>query len=659
MQERPNKIINYVLAYGVALLVANCLLELYLLPPVTAWVTANVSHSNIAPYASYILVFLCAYLLCSFIFKNGRIAGRLEKLTDFRAAIAGWFPAGLNGVLLIAGFAREQQLFDGPSTSQFIFHASDFLSIAFMCAVFVVVHYRLEKSGESDKGVKVSTNARVYGLGAVLALLLAVAIFTPNTYKNYHGLYHTNAYFNSIYNYMQGVPRTELNGSVYGFYGMFMAPLVKLFGGSLTGYFVVESLLTVVAYMCMVYAVANVVKNRYVKYITVATMAVYSLCFSYSVYRQLVPHRILFPSIIVAYMVWLKGKENISTLLRFLYVALGYVICMISVVWNLETGVVCLIGYTAYFIMKALHRYTFCSVWFYAECIKRTLYMVVAVIGAYGLVNIVNYALGGEPVTVSMFVFPVMTDSYVSGEISVGYPSGIVAWVMVAALMFAVIAYGVSVKNGAELLSAVAVITLGLMTYYINRSAYGNLQIVYFTSVLVMGVVSDRCLVYYSKVKGIVHTLYKSTACLMLTIMMVLVCGGIVNYPIISVHRLRSEYKKMDEVEAFKQAIERGCDKDTKALGLMVPLIYSDLGWDSGYYLLDVADIELNPDMIEFLGNDLNYELQKPLLIDTFTYEKLDGMAGLDGFEARYTKKESFKLYDVELMYYVPREGGM
>lgn len=48
---------------------------------------------------------------------------------------------------------------------------------------------------------------------------------------------------------------------------------------------------------------------------------------------------------------------------------------------------------------------------------------------------------------------------------------------------------------------SVGIMTTGTMTYYINRPAYGNMDIVYFTSILMIAVFSDNCIKYMNSKK--------------------------------------------------------------------------------------------------------------------------------------------------------------
>ncbi len=695
---RDKRMKRYIIACVISLLCVNVMMQIYQLPKMKGLFTEYVSDSNMVPYALYVILFFMTFFVSCVLISKLSDFGCQRTQDDFTkgkqwAIVIGWCPAVLNGLLLLIGFAVEERLFDGPTWKQFIFHAFEPIAIVYMCVMFAVVYrvltsdkLQVKKSRDILSAVadavtklreKLSKrrmpNRCIYIMVSVFAILLAVGFFTPNSYKEHYSLYHADAYFNSVYNYMQGAARTELNGSVYGYYGIILAPVVKLLGGSYTAFCAVISVLGALCYVCIAYIIMNLVRNVWVKIAGILAVPVYSLCFSYSVYRQLIPHRILFATIITAYMVHLIKRADNK------YGVLGYVICILAIVWNLETGIVCLVGYTAFWMINVAKNKGFNNIGFYLWLFVRLMAAAFTVVMSYIFVNVVNYAMGGQAVTLKMFVFPLMSDAYMTNELAVAYPTGVVAWIMVAALCFAVSAYcllktklvpkevrisevaedyirveQITQKAGRDgVCFSIAVVVLGLMTYYINRCAYGNLQIVYMHAIVLMCVVLDVCVCRYANIRdGVMKHYYLSFACLIFTILISLVSGGIINYPVINYHRWRSEYKDMSQVELFKEELVQCCDKDTKAIGYIVPLIYSELGWDSGYYLMDIADLDIDKRLMIHISEELNGCKDKAILIDEYTYGRLMEADGLSKFNESYDCAKTFILYDTKLMYF-------
>ena len=62
------------------------------------------------------------------------------------------------------------------------------------------------------------------------------------------------------------------------------------------------------------------------------------------------------------------------------------------------------------------------------------------------------------------------------------------------------------------------------------------------------------------------------------------------------------------------QHIADVCAKDTKAIGFSIPMVYYELGWDSGYYFIDFADLDVYPQSLEYLQNELD-NIDEPIIM--------------------------------------------
>ncbi len=137
-------------------------------------------------------------------------------------------------------------------------------------------------------------------------------------------------------------------------------------------------------------------------------------------------------------------------------------------------------------------------------------------------------------------------------------------------------------------MAVVAVMALGQMTYYINRTAYGNLTIVHFTTVIMIAVFADYCIKNYQKEQGRISfdtlkrlcgIVSRDTSCY--------VCGRKT-----TIHMLRAvELSDMRNTEVYNSEIQHiadVCAKETKAIGFSIPMVYYELGWTS---FIDFADL--------------------------------------------------------------------
>lgn len=97
-----------------------------------------------------------------------------------------------------------------------------FLLVAVICIIQVRIFIRRPRT---------ACQVKLTPLYLALALTAAYALYQPNPFASWYNLYHTDAYFHSIYRVLHLQPYSEINCGVYGFYGILAAPLVKIWGG--------------------------------------------------------------------------------------------------------------------------------------------------------------------------------------------------------------------------------------------------------------------------------------------------------------------------------------------------------------------------------------------------------------------------------------------
>lgn len=675
MNNQETKTVKNVVVYGLAFFIAMLYMQIYLSEPVYTFIKRNVTTSNILPYGLLIIIFILAAILGNWVIKTAAVRRIFEKMNKTAAVIISWALVITNMVLLIISYLTEMELFDGPTPEDFTFHMNDKITLLVMAAVLLLVVGIIENMSAIQEE-KQKNKVYFYLFALLMGILFAYVMFTPNCYMTFYNLHHANAYYNSVYNAMHAAPRTELNSSVYGFYGILLAPFVKLLGGTYTDFCYVISFVGVLSYICIIYVLAKLVQSPVVKYAGAAALVVYNCSMSWGVYRQLIPHRIVFACILLAYLTFMYTHQKMSRL----YIGIGYIICALSIVWNFETGIVCLVAYISFFMVEVLKDYSLKQAHFYVELLKKILLAVLTFAGALGFVNIVNLCWGGGGISLRMFLFPTLNSSYMSGFLTTDYQKGVVAWLFIAAMAFVLIGHVISkvrlspqaesekaagIKDLGQgrtfrdnVLFVTAVIALGQMTYYINRSAYGNLAIAYFTAILMLCIICDFCL------RGYVNRLYQSNfmnhlcrgfSYLMLTVLAVLILGGIYNYPNAQSKRLELSLRETTAVQVAEEEIASVCPPDTRAIGLSIAGLYSDLGWDSYYHIIDIADIGVYEPAAGILLEELNNRIDEPVLLDNHVIEELEEAGSLDLFYNRYHAEKKIHLYDTEIIYYVPR----
>lgn len=89
-------------------------------------------------------------------------------------------------------------------------------------------------------------------------------------------------------------------------------------------------------------------------------------------------------------------------------------------------------------------------------------------------------------------------------------------------------------------------------------------------------------------------------------------------------------------------------------MGYSVPMVYYDLGWDTGYYLIDFADFAVYPDSLKYIQTELD-NMNSPFIIEANALDNLSNNGvNLERFYSNMNLEKSYKVGQSELQYWVP-----
>lgn len=308
-------------------------------------------------------------------------------------------------------------------------------------------------------------------------------------------------------------------------------------------------------------------------------------------YVQLFPHRTIFPGYVLAYMIWKnKNGEGKKT-----YEIMEIVLITLSVVWNFETGIGCVLACVGAKIVECLQQYAINT----AKCRKKIIVAVaelpIAIIAAFFIVGIYNIIVSGEFMTVNAFLFPFMGSNYVSA-ITIELAGVLSSWVLIIFLYYLCIEeilYTTKLCGKGEInrkivwLSACIILAVIQMTYYVNRSVYGNLFLVLPLTVIIMGMLSEYLMVD-NKTCILGSGIKRAYSSILVTVLVIISLMTVGKWLHLEAERENSRdlINITEEINAIKETVK----EDTLGIGVGVPEIYSFLNWDTGFYGIDMAD---------------------------------------------------------------------
>jgi len=250
----------------------------------------------------------------------------------------------------------------------------------------------------------------VWLIYAVLTILIFYCMDTPNIFGRSEAgdHFHAHAYYNSVYNVYQGLPYTDAMTSIYGHYGLLFKIPMKLVGGDFRMFVLMIAALGTLAHVCAFLVLELTVESRILRALGAVAAAFPVLGMRGGYYWQVWPHRMIFPMILLLYAAILMKKQWWN---RWTGLA-GYLICLLAILWNTETGVILAVAWMALYISRCLAGGEWRigrlarTVPVHAVCVTASFF------GAYGLVNLYNLSKHSPANTLGEFLVPLLSDSY-------------------------------------------------------------------------------------------------------------------------------------------------------------------------------------------------------------------------------------------------------
>jgi hypothetical protein len=334
----------------------------------------------------------------------------------------------------------------------------------------------------------------------VCMVIVVAAVFLLNIFniKNIPGAFHFNPVFYPITQILGGKTLLVGFGSLYGLFPIFISPIIKLAGVSVLNFSLVMASLLALSYLALFVFLHSWVKNKFILTAGVFSLFVYAYFNSQinsSVYLQYWPIRFL-PACILIFLAGLYIKSQKKSA----YYYLSFIWCCFSLIWNLETGAVIalswllLLGYetfTAGFSKPAVKVLG-----------KHLLVMLGLLLSAILLLVLYTYARSGSFPQFSYFIK--YQQLFFSGYFMIPMLPPPHAWVAVLltyliGLMLGLVNWFKPADEKNKLIFFLAILGIGLFSYYEGRSHDVVLIEPAFVAVLLFIIFADDLLMQFKK----------------------------------------------------------------------------------------------------------------------------------------------------------------
>ena len=456
---------------------------------------------------------------------------------------------------------------------------------------------------------------RAFRLVAALLLssLSAVYAWCPNPFADTGaGVLHVDAYTTTIINTARLIPFDSHHINIYGHQGIIYLPLVRLFGGNYRAVTLAICVFTFIAFMAASYAADVLIEKDMIYFFTMfSILGTTTLLTRRGLYYQINPHRLLFPMLALAFLAWESKRPKEDTgvpglLIRFAITSLAFV-------WNFETGLFTAVMFAFCLFLKAHYNENWLTLKTVKTAVLLILFVALSFICAVGIVEVYNIASHGGFVSLRQFIYPLFSGTYNVNNLSLPLPSvGHLYFLQILLFGFTLLpvlrgrreASGDECRMGV-FTAGIALSGLSSMIYFINRPAYGNMSIAFIQMALLAGYAADRFMdrdtLFEGGVKAYRLFRYVVGCALFFAIFWISVESVLYINQGIS-FRQGGGWNMTEEAEVLNK-IRQDVPSDTFAVGMGVPQLYYELGWDPQIYPTDFPD--MNEENLNYIRGEI------------------------------------------------------
>ena len=291
-------------------------------------------------------------------------------------------------------------------------------------------------------------------------------------------IHHHSVHFNSVFMVHNHYAYSNNTYTSLGHFALLMQPFFKVFGLNVKIYAVLLSILCGISALCVIMTIFLLIKSSFFRIlgILITFFIYFTMEFNY---YAVAPLRIFFPSIIILYMAIIGNRKNI------LLTILGYFLASLSILWNAETGLVCLASLFISNIYAYCYDLTFKDKKLYYNILLFIIFSICSLLIAYLILNICNiYLLGGEKQNIKDLLYPLIGEvKNLQSEIKIKKLFNyyfIVVFIFLTTFIYYI--KNMRIFNNGDIklkyyipsIIYISVCALGVYAYAINRTAFFN-----------------------------------------------------------------------------------------------------------------------------------------------------------------------------------------
>lgn len=231
----------------------------------------------------------------------------------------------------------------------------------------------------------------------MLSALVAVNSCVINFWDTgrWEDVYHTGTFYNTMFFTAAGEPfRGGLN-QMYGHFALFYKIPMLIFGNNMRTVGVTTAFFAAVAVFLVLLSVDRILSSDISRLISGMVLIAY-LITDY-LYLQSFPLRMLWSFVLLYYCVIIKDKKMTMTKRM-----LGYIICVLAIIWNTESGLVCAVSWAVCIVLHSEKKKSFKMI--IRSGLVEILVVIAEVFAAYSTIKLYNICMISDGNALSEFL---------------------------------------------------------------------------------------------------------------------------------------------------------------------------------------------------------------------------------------------------------------
>ena len=299
---------------------------------------------------------------------------------------------------------------------------------------------------------------------------------------NEQTLYNFDVYYYPVFEVFYGkVLMVDFN-NVYGFYPYILAPILKLTGSiSIQKFNVITAVLVLITLLSLLAVVWINIKNKVIALIGYFAIEFFIIISPLSLgdfYYAYQPHRIVFPALILLVgSLFVHAKNHIQ---KNILICIGFITACLSLIWNLDTGVVVTIAWCLLLLYTVALDYSLKSWMLYKKALITIAFTILTAAASYGIIALIAFEKSGMRISVTQCFFAQkffysngfnmipMLESHPWVILVILYAIGLI--ISLPNMKFLVSDKMIYIRSRSSLYFFISVIGVGVFSYYQGRS---------------------------------------------------------------------------------------------------------------------------------------------------------------------------------------------